>query len=409
MDTPVKIKTKRKLRFLGWKDGPSRHLSGVMTERKRAAEALRESEERFRATFNQAAVGIGHVTPDGHWLRINKKYCDVVGYTEEEMKALTIKDITHPDDRETSLRYYQQLLEGKLDNYSLEKRYIRKDGSAIWVTVTASMVFDAGGKPIFAVGVVEDISKRKRAEAVIAQLNADLAARAADLEYINRELEAFNYTVAHDLRNPLNTISCYCQAIKEFCGNMLDDQCTDYLHGVCEGTVRMNRLIGTLLDFSRLAHAELSREKVDLSSMARKVAEELQQTGKGRRVTFRIADGITADGDANLLRVVLDNLLGNAWKYTSSRDDAVIEFGMKEIAGKPVCFVRDNGIGFDNTNAKKLFAPFQQLHSSEEGRGFGIGLATVERIIRRHGGRVCAEGEPGKGAEFYFTLSADAN
>ena len=495
-----------------------------ITERKQNEEALQQSEERFRATFNQAAVGIGHVTPDGRWLRINQKYCDVVGYTEEEIKTLTIQEITHPDDQETSMRHYQLLLEGKLDNYSLEKRYICKDGSTVWVNLTASMVFDAGGNPMFAVGVVEDISKRKRAEEErdwvykysldmlcvagfdgyfkrvspsfekilgwseaellstsifkiihpddleascqefkslegdkqaidfenryrckdgsykwlswnshpmienkliigvarditerkrvekdIERLNADLATRAADLEAVNLELEAFNYTVAHDLRNPLNVISSYCQVFVELCGDKLDEQCMRYIHETYNGTLRMNRLIEALLNFSRLAHVELNRDSVDLSSMARDVAAELKGTEAARRVDFRIADGMVTDGDANLLRVVLTNLLGNAWKYTATRDEALIEFGTQEIDGKPVYFVRDNGPGFDNAAAEKIFAPFQRLPGAEECRGFGIGLATVERIIHRHGGRVCAEGEPGMGATFFFTLPSDRN
>jgi PAS domain S-box-containing protein len=378
-----------------------------ITERKRMEQALQESEERFRATFNQVAVGIGHVAPDGRWLRINQKYCDIVGYTEEELKALTIKEITHPDDLETSMHHFQLLLEGKLGNYSLEKRYICKDGSTVWVNLTASMVFDAGGNPIFAVGVVEDITKRKRAEEEIERLNTDLAARAAELAAANLELEAFNYTVAHDLRQPLNAISSYCQVFKELCSDNLDEQCRRYLREAYDGTLRMNRLIEALLNFSRMGHVEPRRETVDLSAMAHEVAAELQLTEPERRVTFLIADGVSVDGDAALLRVVLQNLLGNAWKYTGTRKEAVIEFGITEVDGNPAYFVRDNGTGFDMANADRIFTPFQRLPGAEESRGFGIGLATVERIVRHHGGRIWAEGAPGEGATFYFTLSAD--
>ena len=171
----------------------------------------------------------------------------------------------------------------------------------------------------------------------------------------------------------------------------------------------MNRLIDALLNFSRLTRVEPRRETVDLSGMAQEVAAELTLTEPARRVTFRIAEGITVNGDANLLRVVLENLLGNAWKYTGMREEAVIEFGVTEIDGKPACFVRDNGPGFDMADAEKLFIPFQRLPGAEEFRGHGIGLATVERIIRRHGGRVWAEGEPGKGATFYFTFSLQSS
>ncbi|MGB9080280.1 MAG: ATP-binding protein [Desulfuromonadaceae bacterium] len=251
---------------------------------------------------------------------------------------------------------------------------------------------------------MEDITKRKAADEEIVRLNTSLALRAADLEDVNRELEAFNYTVAHDLRNPLNIVSSYCQAVKEMCGSALDEKCRRYLQEAYDGTMRMNRLIEALLNFSRLTHATLNRDMVDLSFMAKEAAEELKGMEASRRVTFLIADGMCVNGDPNLLRVVLVNLLGNAWKYTGMREEAVIEFGAKEIDGEPVYFVRDNGAGFDNADAGKLFIPFQRLPGVEECRGFGIGLATVERIIRRHGGRVWAEGNPDKGATFYFTL-----
>jgi len=262
----------------------------------------------------------------------------------------------------------------------------------------------------------------------IVRLNTDLEARGAELEVVNLELkasaaelkaaneeleaanlelEAFNYTVAHDLRNPLNIINSYCQMIKELYGDKLDEKCLHYIQLVYEGSLQMNRLIEALLNFSRLTNAELKREHVDLSRMAHEVARELKRTDAARRVTFMISKTICANGDYNLLRVVLSNLLDNAWKYTGIREEAVIVFGEKEIDGQTVYFARDNGHGFDMADAHKLFAPFQRLPGAEEYRGFGIGLATVERIIRRHGGRVWAESEPGMGATFFFTLSTD--
>lgn len=249
-----------------------------------------------------------------------------------------------------------------------------------------------------------DITERKRAEEEITRLNLSLAARSAMLEDANLELEAFNYSVAHDLRNPLNIVSSYCQAIKEFCGDKLDEQCLGYLQQAFDGTLRMNQLIGALLDFSRLIHVEPKRNEFDISNLVREVSEEIKLTEPERRVTFRIAEGITVNGDVSLLRVVLTNLLGNALKYTGKLEEAVIEFGANEIDGQKVCFIKDNGIGFDMVDAGKLFTPFQRLPGAEECRGFGVGLATVERIIRRLGGRIWAESEPGKGATFYFTL-----
>jgi signal transduction histidine kinase len=245
-----------------------------------------------------------------------------------------------------------------------------------------------------------DITARKRAEEKLEILNTELAAA-------NIELEAFNYSVSHDLRKPLTVINSYCQLILEMCGAILEGQCRDYVSEMYEGTLRMNRLIDTLLDFSRITRVEIHHDTVDLSAMAMEVAMGLKVTEPERRVTFRIAEGVVVDGDAGLLRVVLENLGGNAWKYTASQVEAVVEFGVTEIDGTPACFVRDNGAGFAMEHADKLFIPFRRLPGVEKFRGHGIGLATVDRIIKRHGGRVWAEGEPGKGACFWFTLSKD--
>lgn len=230
--------------------------------------------------------------------------------------------------------------------------------------------------------------------------------KSIELQASNQDLEAFNYTVAHDLRQPLNVIGLSYQAIKELYGDQLQAECMGYIQEAYDSSLRMNELIEALLKFSRMGHVEPNREKVFLSKMAQEVASMLKQTKPERQVDFQITDGIVANGDASLLRVVLDNLLSNAWKYTGMQEKAVIEFGTSEIDGKPVYFVRDNGAGFDKADANALFMPFQRLPGAEEFKGSGIGLATVERIIQRHGGRIWAEGELGKGATFWFTLQA---
>jgi signal transduction histidine kinase len=230
----------------------------------------------------------------------------------------------------------------------------------------------------------------------------DLNAR---LEAANHELEAFNYTVSHDLRAPLTGIVGFSEVLLDMCGDRLDEECTEYMRHILGSARRMDQLINTLLEFSRLTRAEMNCEAVDLSRLARTIAVELKMKEPGRRVHFTIAEGITVNGDARLLRAVMENLLGNAWKYTGKREEAQIEFGTTEGTGTPVYFVRDNGAGFDEAFADKLFVPFQRLHDQEEFQGHGIGLATVQRIIQRHGGRIWAEGEPGRGATFSFTLS----
>jgi two-component system sensor histidine kinase/response regulator len=226
----------------------------------------------------------------------------------------------------------------------------------------------------------------------------------AQLETANRELESFSYTVSHDLRSPLTNIHGYSQLLMTMHGDKFDEESLTYVRTIYDEAERMDQIIGTLLSFSRLIGSEINRTRVDLSQMAAVITAGLRMSRPERRVTFTIADGISCNGDARLLKVVMENLLGNAWKYTSKKEEAVIEFGKTEKDGKPAYFVRDNGAGFDMEQADKIFAPFQRLHDADEFKGFGIGLATVQRIIQRHGGWVWAEGEPGKGATFYFTL-----
>jgi len=247
----------------------------------------------------------------------------------------------------------------------------------------------------------------RQAREEVERLNTDLAARAADLEDANRELKAFNYTVAHDLRNPLNAISCYCQVVQELYGGGFDEEYRGCIREIYCGTLRMSQIIEALLNFSQMGHIEPSREMIDLSALAHEAVKTLKLIEPERQLDIRITNGIAADADANLMRIVLNNILGNAWKYTGMRKDAVIEFGVTDIEGVPIYFVRDNGAGIDNADADKLFIPFKRLSGADEFKGFGIGLATVERIIWRHGGKIWAEGESGKGATFYFTLSAD--
>jgi len=242
-----------------------------------------------------------------------------------------------------------------------------------------------------------DITERKRAEQEKERLHAELAAA-------NVELEAFNYTVSHDLRIPLNHISGYCELLRQLCSDRLDEECRGYLQKIDNGTQRMARLIEALLRFSGLAHAELERKLVDLSGLATEITSGLRMTQPQRAATITIMQGLRANGDSQLLRLVLENLLANAWKYTARKAEARIEFGETAITGETVFFVRDNGEGLDMAHAEKLFIPFQRLPGAEEFKGHGIGLATVQRIVQRHGGRVWAEGKPGEWATFYFTL-----
>jgi signal transduction histidine kinase len=250
--------------------------------------------------------------------------------------------------------------------------------------------------------------RRARAEAKLRRLNRELegrvSQRTAQLEIANKELEAFAYSVSHDLRAPLRGIDGFSQALMEDYGDQMDDTGRHYLSRVRAGTQRMGVLIDDLLRLSRVSRAQMQWGPVDLGAAAKAVLDELRQQDPGRQVSVRIETGLQATGDAHLLRIVLDNLLSNAWKYTSRHATARIEVGAAEKEGGRAFFVKDDGAGFDMAYAHKLFGVFQRLHGADEFPGTGVGLATVARIIHRHGGRIWAESAPEKGATFFFTL-----
>jgi PAS domain S-box-containing protein len=589
---------------------------GILAMRSRIAhaeaeEAVRESEERFRATFEQAAVGIEMLSLEGQFLRGNDMLGKILGFSHEEIRKLNFNEITKPDDLVREQPLLEDLLTGRLDNYTIEKRYLHKGGQSIWVRVTSSLVNTASP---YRLSIIEDITERKQAEERLREakelsdglnrvneiigssLNADeimrrvvveaakaigcdsaaislrkddrwkvsyvfglpqelvgtemvdkeephamlalesrkpvaiddayndelvnrkhmkkygirsvlviplfagdeslgvvflnyhplpvrftdaqvdfvtklgisvslaleksrllstLKLRAAELEALNRELEAFSYTISDDLKTPLRSIQGFAQALTEDYEDRLDDAGRDSLHRINSAGERMTQLIDAMLEISRLTSRDLMNKSVDLSSIAEVIAYGHKRNEPDRHVEFLVAKGVKAQGDSDMLEIALRNLIDNAWKFTSKHASARIEFGTIErttpsllsprkreedggrefrttdIAGfrspsKPsplegegkgegdseihtpkseiVYFVRDDGTGFNMEYADKLFMPFKRLHSASEFPGLGIGLATVKKIISKHGGKIWAEGEPGKGATFYFTL-----
>jgi PAS domain S-box-containing protein len=292
--------------------------------------------------------------------------------------------------------------------WSGELTHTRHDGVKIAVNSRWVLYRDAEGN---AAGILEnnsDITQLKHAEAEINKLNETLeqrvAQRTAQLEEANKELESFSYSVSHDLRAPLRAIDGFSNAVLRLYHDQLDERGQDYLSRIRAAAQRMAALIDDILGLSRATRMEMRRTDVHLSAMARDIAEEFQHSEPNRKVEFDIQPNIIANADAHLIEIVMRNLLGNAWKFTSTRDTALIKFGEYDQDGERVYYVTDNGVGFDPEYAGKLFSPFQRLHTEEEFPGTGIGLALVQRIIRKHEGRVWAEGAIDKGATFYFTL-----
>lgn len=334
---------------------------------------------------------------EGKITDVNEATAKVTGLSRAELIGTEFSNyFTEPEKAKES--YQLVFAQGFVTNYPLTIG--RLDGKLTDVLYNASVYKDEHGKVLGVFAAARDVTAQKQAEEKI-------RLRTAELHAVNDELEAFSYSVSHDLRAPLRAIDGFSQALLEDYSNQLDEQGKNYLDRVRAATQRMGQLIDDMLTLSRITRAEMRRESVNLSAIANDVLEELQKEQPETKVEWHVEPKLVAEGDPQLLRVMLTNLLGNAWKYTGKTAGAKIEFGAKQNTdGVTDFFVRDNGAGFDMTYADKLFGAFQRLHTPDEFPGTGIGLATVQRIIHRHGGKVRGEGVPNQGATFYFSFPA---
>ena len=395
-----------------------------ITERKRAEQALVESERQQRQLIEQLNIERSRL--------IDAQRVAKVGSWETNLATLTViwsdethriygtdpatfhpthgrfLELVHPEDLANVEDAFNRSI-GERDTYhQIEHRALLADGRIKFIEERWRVFFDALEKPMRVVGTSHDITARIRAANEIRTLNADLERRVeertAELEAVNRELESFDYSISHDLKAPIRHIEGFSNMVLEDYGGKLDDHGRNCLQRIHGAAMRMDQLVNDLLALSMISKSQIVRSEIDLSALAQTTFAELEQTQPGRQIECVVEPGLTANADRGLLRIVLANLFGNAWKFTSKRDGAKIEFGRHAAEDGPAFFVRDNGAGFDAAYADRLFAPFQRLHTESEFAGTGIGLATVRRIITRHGGRVWAEGVVDQGVTIRFTL-----
>jgi PAS domain S-box-containing protein len=385
-------------------------LNSETSERSRAEEALRKSQARTKMlTDSITDYAILMLDPKGRILSWSSGATRVMGYSAEEMHGQSF--LCFFPEEEVRSEVPQKELENALVNGRGEAEgwRVRKDGSRFWSNSVLVAVRDEKGQLQGLSKVMRDITKRKQAEDEIQRLNRNLEQRASELEAANKELEAFTYSVSHDLRAPLRHIDGFSQLLVDEYGPKVPEDVRRYLDRIQNGARQMGLLVDELLTLARIGRKEIRLQVTGLDSVVDEVVSDLKSELDGRNVEWKVATLPFVECDPTLLKQVFVNLLSNAVKYTKPRDPAVIEVGSVPDNGHPAIFVRDNGVGFNMKYADKLFGVFQRLHRAEDFEGTGIGLATVQRIVHKHGGRIWAEAELDKGATFYFTLGSQTN
>jgi PAS domain S-box-containing protein len=432
MDQPLKLERKVSGATAG--DELDQAVAALNAMRQRlhtSFSELQESESRWKFALEGAGDGVWDFNVVSNEVQYSHRWKEMLGFSDDELPNHfdTYARLAHPQDLARAKRALEDNFEGRNQLYAVEQRMQCKDGSWKWVMARGMVVArDANGRATRMIGTHTDITARRAAVEAMSTLLADteqaraalreanatmeqqVRERTAQLELANNELEAFSYSVSHDLRSPLRGIDGWSLALQEDYGEQLDATARQYLDRVRNETQRMGQLIDGMLEFSRLGRAALAHHQVDMSALAQGVAARVADAHQTRQIAFVIAPGLHAAGDARLLEAVLDNLFENAAKFSAGRAQARIEFGRQQVRDPltddnvSAWFVRDNGAGFDMQYAHKLFGVFQRLHKTSEFAGTGIGLATVQRIVQRHGGHIWASAAIDHGATFFFTL-----
>jgi PAS domain S-box-containing protein len=385
--------------------GISYGLARHQVRRIEAEQQVRLSEVRLRAVTETASDAIISADRDGNVRYFNPGAERTFGHRAQDIVGQPLTVLMPERFRKAhseGMRRYLDTRQGNVIGRTVELIGLHKDGREFPIELGLASSEVDGDQ--FFTAIVRDITRRAEAEREIQELNRRLRVDNAELEAVNKELEAFSYSVSHDLRAPLRAIDGFSQALVEDAGPQLQPEHHAHLNRVRQAAQRMGLLIDDLIKLARVSRTDIKLDQVDLSEIARTLAADLQDGAPERQVEFEIAPDLHAKSDPRLMQVALDNLLNNSWKFTAPRSPARIAFGRTTRDGKPAFFVRDNGVGFDMNYAGKMFGAFQRFHDVREFSGTGIGLATVQRIVHKHGGRIWAESQPGEGATFYFTL-----
>jgi PAS domain S-box-containing protein len=376
-------------------------------ELRQTQEELVAARNRYADLYEFAPVGYFNLNATDEIVDANMTAADMLGINRAELLDKQLSEFILKEDQDIYYHLRRKLHKSRC-RQSGELRMCNKGDNPIWVNLHCNAIMDEVDY-IYRYRVsISDITEKKMAELKLTayrdQLEKKVAERTEELELRSKELEAFSYTIAHDLRSPLRTITSFSQILLTDAGLKLDQEEQDSLQRVIASAKYMAELIDDILKLSKVNRSDFVTNNINLSQLAWDIINDLQENDKERSVAIKVAPGLRCKGDKRLIHIAMENLLGNAWKYTSKEAQATIEVGSIEENGKKIIYVRDNGAGFDMKYADKLYTPFQRLHRQEEYEGTGVGLATLQRVIHRHGGEVWAESEVGKGATFYFTL-----
>ena len=374
-----------------------------ITERQAAEAALRESEERFRTSFEHAPIGMAIVSLDGVFLQVNRSLCEILGFTEHQLVGKDLASITHPDDVEANLDLIRQAIAGDIDSFRMDKRNIHADGHVVWGRLSTALVRDSAGNPLYLISQIEDVTEAVEAKASLVRTAAELEQRARELERSNADLAQFAYAVSHDLTEPLRTITTFVNLFASRYRGQLDDEADEFVDVLTSGVDRMQTMIRDLLAYSRANTTDQTFERVDLNDVVQEALANLVDRVTETRAQVEVGELPIMVGDRSQLRQVVQNLLSNSLKFVEAGVVPEIQMSAELSDDLWRISVRDNGIGIEPRFQARVFIPFRRLHAQDQYPGTGVGLAIAKQIVERHGGAIWMESRD-EGSEFFFTL-----